>query len=185
MYSWSFPYDPAILHLGIYSREIKIHVHTKDLYMSLHNSFIHNIQKLKSRSMAAWGQIKIIRWEEGNTKGNEEIFGDDRYVPFLDYGDDFMVLYLSQNIIKPYHINIHNLYYINYTLMMLFLKASLLRKLFFVFLSFLGPLPMAYGGSQARGRIRAIAASRHHSHSNARSKPHLRATPQLMAMPDP
>ena len=29
---------------------------------------------------------------------------------------------------------------------------------------------MAYGGSQARGRIRAAAASLHHSHSNARSE---------------
>ena len=31
--------------------------------------------------------------------------------------------------------------------------------------------PAAYGSSQARGRIRAIAASLHHSHSNSRSKP--------------
>ena len=44
--------------------------------------------------------------------------------------------------------------------------------------------PMAYGGSQARGLIRAVAASLHHSHSNARFKPHLQPTPQLMAMPD-
>ena len=29
---------------------------------------------------------------------------------------------------------------------------------------------MAYGSSQARGLIRATAASLHHSHSNARSK---------------
>ena len=38
--------------------------------------------------------------------------------------------------------------------------------------------PAAYGGSQARGLIRAVAASLHHSHSHARSEP----TPQLMAM---
>ena len=44
---------------------------------------------------------------------------------------------------------------------------------------------MAYGGSQARGPIRAVASSLGHSHSNARSKPSLRPTPQLMAMPDP
>ena len=47
--------------------------------------------------------------------------------------------------------------------------------------------PMAYGGSQARGLIGAVAASlRHsHSHSNTGSEPHLRPTPQLTAMLDP
>ena len=30
--------------------------------------------------------------------------------------------------------------------------------------------PMAYGHSQVRGQIRAVAASLHHSHSNARSE---------------
>ena len=34
-------------------------------------------------------------------------------------------------------------------------------------------VPVAYGGSQVRGRIRAIAAGLHHSHSNARSEPRL------------
>ena len=43
----------------------------------------------------------------------------------------------------------------------------------------------AYGGSQARGHVRAIAAGLHHSHSNTGSRLHLRPTPQLMAMPDP
>ena len=43
----------------------------------------------------------------------------------------------------------------------------------------------AYGDSQARGRIRAVAARLHHSHSNIRSKPRLRPTPQLTATPDP
>ena len=33
--------------------------------------------------------------------------------------------------------------------------------------------PGAYGGSQARGRIGAVAASLRHSHSNVRSEPHL------------
>ena len=41
--------------------------------------------------------------------------------------------------------------------------------------------PVAYGGSQARGLIRATAAGLHHSHGNARSEPRLRATPQLRA----
>ena len=38
---------------------------------------------------------------------------------------------------------------------------------------------MIYGDSQARGLIRAVAASLHHNHSNARSEPRLQPTPQL------
>ena len=45
--------------------------------------------------------------------------------------------------------------------------------------------PAAYGGSLPRGLIGAIAAGLHQSHSNVRSKPHLRPTPQLTAVPDP
>ena len=47
------------------------------------------------------------------------------------------------------------------------------------------PTPAAYGGSQARGPIGAVASGLHHSHSNLGSEPHLRPIPQLMAMPDP
>ena len=54
---------------------------------------------------------------------------------------------------------------------------------FFVFLLFLWAVPTAYGGSQARGRIGAIATGLCHSHT--RSKPPLQPTPQLTAMPDP
>ena len=42
--------------------------------------------------------------------------------------------------------------------------------------------PAAYGSCQAGGRIGAVAASLHHSHSNMGSEPHLRPTPQLTAM---
>ena len=45
--------------------------------------------------------------------------------------------------------------------------------------------PVANGGSQASGLIRATAAGLCHSHGNARSEPHLWPTPQLTAMPDP
>ena len=43
--------------------------------------------------------------------------------------------------------------------------------------------PAAYGGSQARGQIGAVAAGLLQSHSNARSEPRLRPTPQLTATP--
>ena len=57
--------------------------------------------------------------------------------------------------------------------------------LFFFFLSFdfLGLHPRAYGGFLAKGRIGAVAAGLHHSHSNARAKLLLQPTPQLTAMP--
>ena len=45
--------------------------------------------------------------------------------------------------------------------------------------------PTAYGDSQAKGLIGAVAAGLHQSHSNARSKLILQPTIQLMAMPDP
>ena len=45
--------------------------------------------------------------------------------------------------------------------------------------------PMAYGGSQARSRIRAVATGLRHSHSNVRLEPHLQPTPQLTVMPGP
>ena len=44
---------------------------------------------------------------------------------------------------------------------------------------------VAYGGSQDRGQIGAVATSLHHSHSHAGSKPRLRPTPQLTPTPDP
>jgi len=44
---------------------------------------------------------------------------------------------------------------------------------------------VAYGGSQARGWIKAVAAGLYHSPSNLGSKPHLRPTPQRRAMLDP
>ena len=56
---------------------------------------------------------------------------------------------------------------------------------FFCLFAFPRAVPAAYGGSQARGRIGAVANSLHHSHSNAGSRPRLQPIPQLMAMPDP
>ena len=44
---------------------------------------------------------------------------------------------------------------------------------------------MAYGDSQSRGLIGAIATGLFQSHSNAGSKPHLQPTPELTAMLDP
>ena len=63
-------------------------------------------------------------------------------------------------------------------------RNDLVQYFIFFFWLFLRGCTMAYGSSQARGRIRAVAAGLHHSHSNARSELHLWPTPQLKAMPD-
>ena len=65
----------------------------------------------------------------------------------------------------------------------IFNPLNILFYLLFVF--FLRAAPWAYGSSQTRGRIGAVAAGLHHSHSKARSELRLRPTPQLMAMLDP
>ena len=53
------------------------------------------------------------------------------------------------------------------------------------FFSLFRAAPAAYGSSQARSQIRAVAAGLHHSHSNARSELCLRPAPQLRAIWDP
>ena len=55
----------------------------------------------------------------------------------------------------------------------------------FFFFSLFRAIPAAYGGSQGRGQIGAVAAGLHHSHSNEGSELRLPPTPQLTVMPDP
>ena len=54
--------------------------------------------------------------------------------------------------------------------------------LFYLFIGIFRAAPMAYGGSQDRGPIRAAIASLHHSHSKVGSEPCLWPTLQLTAM---
>ena len=63
-------------------------------------------------------------------------------------------------------------------------KIFILFYFIFVFLPFLGPLPAAYEGSQARGLIGALATSLYHSHSHSGSEQRLQPTPQLTVTPD-
>ena len=65
------------------------------------------------------------------------------------------------------------------------LKSVREKNQMFFFLVFSRAAIMAYGGSQARGLIRAVVSSLHQSHSNMGSKPRLQTTPQLTAMLDP
>ena len=66
-----------------------------------------------------------------------------------------------------------------------FLESSYFTLDLFFFFFFFCATPVAHGGSQPRGLIGAVTASLRHSHSNARSEPRLRPTPQLMARQDP
>ena len=68
--------------------------------------------------------------------------------------------------------------------------VSLVENFFFFFFFFLlftfsRADPTAYGGSQARGPIGAVAASLHHGYSNMGSESRLLPTTQLTATPDP
>ena len=55
----------------------------------------------------------------------------------------------------------------------------------YLFFVFSRAAPEAYGGSQARGLIGAVAAGQCQGHNNVGSEPRLRPTPQLTAMLDP
>ena len=56
---------------------------------------------------------------------------------------------------------------------------------FFGLFAFSRAAPAAYGGSQARSLIGAVAAGLRQSHSNVGSEPRLQPTPQLTATTDP
>ena len=55
---------------------------------------------------------------------------------------------------------------------------------YFCLFAFSWATPMAYGGSQARGPIGAVAAGLRQSHSNMGSELCLQSTPQLTTTPD-
>ena len=60
-------------------------------------------------------------------------------------------------------------------------RTRLLLRAHSLWFFFFRAAPMAYGSSQPRGQIGVVAAGLHHSHSNARSEPHLQPIAQLMA----
>ena len=66
-----------------------------------------------------------------------------------------------------------------------FTLALLFIYFYYYYFFFSRAAPAAYGGSQARGGIEAVAAGLHHSHSHIRSEWRLRPTPQRLAMSDP
>ena len=82
-------------------------------------------------------------------------------------------LYISQIFSEPFlGIHVHFLIVPTYAF-------------FFFFLVFSSATPAAYGGSQTRSLIRAVATGLRQSHSNVGSEPSLQPTPWLKATPDP
>ena len=67
---------------------------------------------------------------------------------------------------------------------MLYFELSLFYFIFWRLFAISWAALTAYGGSQARGLIGAVATGLRQSHSNAVSEPRLRPTPQLTATPD-
>ena len=72
-----------------------------------------------------------------------------------------------------------------YSLQQLFFFFFFSSFFFFFVFAFSRTAPTAYGGSQARGLIRAVVAGLHRSQSNTGSESCLQPTPQLLAAPDP
>ena len=71
------------------------------------------------------------------------------------------------------------------TLLLLILHIYHVIFFFLALFRLFRAVPAAYGGSQARGSIRAVAAGPRHSHSNTGSEPLLQPTPQLTATLNP
>ena len=64
-------------------------------------------------------------------------------------------------------------------------KKEIINFFFFGLFVFSRAAPTAYGGSQARDPVGAVASGLCQSHSNTGSEVCLQPTPQLTAMPDP
>ena len=92
--------------------------------------------------------------------------------------DQSLIFFNSKHFLAFAHYLTHIYLYINK------INEQDLSDGFFFFFGLFRATLVAYGGSQARDQIRAIVAGLHHSHSNTRSEPRLRPTPQLTAMPD-
>ena len=86
----------------------------------------------------------------------------------------------GEGITFTFSVTMFSAVWILFTYLFLFLFY-----LFFCLFSFSWAATAAYGSSQARGGIGAVAAGLRQSHSNMGSKPRLQPTPQLTAMWDP
>ena len=90
---------------------------------------------------------------------------------------------LCQSTFVHIYIYIHTHIYICNEYKILYVTR--ISFFFFCLFAFSRATPVAYGGSQIRGLIGAVATGLCHSHSNVGSEPLLWPTPQLTATPGP
>ena len=81
---------------------------------------------------------------------------------------EFMLIFLNSNLVV--HTDVSKIKLRIAVFLLNFFDFNNLFFFSFVFFAFSRAAPEAYGGSQARGRIRAIASGHHLSHSNTRSE---------------
>ena len=128
------------------------------------------------RAMRGWPAIKRNRGLPFSYSPHSR-----KFVPFyqpltISPGSHFPTLYFYEFDFLFYFILCFPFIFCNYY----YFNGYFSNTIDFFFFLFRAA-PLAYGGSQARGRTGAIG----HRHSHARSQPRLRPTPQLTAMPDP
>ena len=107
------------------------------------------------------------------------IYFSSKILFIMKYDNSKFLLLVWRKILKQRFLKI-----VLFTYQLELIRCFFGLFVFFAFLLFLGLLPPAYGGSQARGLIRAAAAGLCQRHSKAEFESHLRPTPQLTATPD-
>ena len=140
--------------------------HDKDPENSSQREEAHSVEKIRLTWVFFWSPVRML-W-------------DPKHVHVGLLGPSFFICKMST--LQGYCMwNAWHVVDINKWLQFLFFVFCFL---FFFFLLFRAP-HVAYGGSQARGLISAVAAGLHQIHSHSRYEPCLQPTPQLTAMPDP
>ena len=131
-----------------------------------------------SNSKKLWGSpfppVRLSAWTKSQSSTHGQIWpvasvvytSCQSAINYCHYSSPLNYSLLSETFSPPSPLYLHSLFF------------------FFVF-SVFRAAPAAYGGSQARGLIGAVAADLHQRHSNTGSEPCLRPISQLWAMLDP
>ena len=117
-------------------------------------------------------------------EGNNHLTEKKKKLKFLiSKGQSYL---LTVNILKAGY-KVHGLFLVKSQSLEEYLihNKHFIIYLFICLFAFSRATPAAYGASQARSPIGAIATGLRQSHSNTGSEPRPRPTPQLMATSDP
>ena len=138
-------------------------------------SLFFELWHLRSWFLGLWTRTKSHHWPSWQCPAHRQqimgLLGLHKHMNILPYFWNFILFWLE---------------YSWFTILWKFLLYSIVTQAYilFLFLFFFAfrATPMAFRGSQAKGRIRTIAAGLHHSYNSTRSKPCLWPTPQLTVM---